>query len=77
MPEMDGLQTYQALKAIRDDVAIILITGYAVDDRMESVVAEGCRYLRKPFTRFQLAKTIASIMPSSETAAVDTENHPN
>jgi PAS domain S-box-containing protein len=65
MPDMDGLQTYRALKKINNDIAVILSTGYTLDERAEKVLADGCQYLRKPYTRNQLANSIASVMSAS------------
>jgi PAS domain S-box-containing protein len=64
MPEMGGLETYDALCSIDGDISAILSTGYTLDDRAEKVLANGCQYLRKPYTRNQLANTIASVMGS-------------
>jgi CheY-like chemotaxis protein len=62
MPEMDGLKTYYALKAANKDVNVIISTGYTLDDRAEKALADGCQYLRKPYTRNELAAAITTII---------------
>ncbi len=50
MPGMDGLDTLRALKTICPDTCIVIITGYAEDERLTAALREGAiTCLKKPF----------------------------
>ena len=51
MPDMDGEQTLQALRALRPDVRVVVMTGYAEEDAAQ-------RFSQHPFTVF-VAKPFA------------------
>ncbi|KPN90642.1 hybrid sensor histidine kinase/response regulator [Pseudomonas nunensis] len=59
MPQMNGAQLAQAIRAQKPDLPIILATGYA--DRLEGFVTELPR-LSKPFTQLHLVEIIAQAM---------------
>jgi two-component system response regulator HydG len=49
MPRMDGLTAYREIKAIRPQVAVILMTAYAVEEQVQEALREGIREIvRKP-----------------------------
>lgn len=62
MPGMDGLATLRALRAIDPDVRVLLTTGFDVDERVEGLLAQGCRgVLAKPYSRDTLADALAAV----------------
>jgi two-component system cell cycle sensor histidine kinase/response regulator CckA len=63
MPEMDGEQTLQKLRAMRPDLRVVLMTGYAEDDvqrRFEPEQLAG--FLAKPFAKRELGEVIERAM---------------
>ena len=51
MPGMDGLDTMRALKQILPEITIVIITGYADNERIEQALREGAiTCLKKPFS---------------------------
>ena len=62
MPGMDGPTTLRALRAIDPDVRVLLTTGFDVDERVEGLLAQGCRgVLAKPYARDTLADALAAV----------------
>ncbi len=60
MPGMDGLDTLRALKKIQPDVCVIIITGYAEDERLSAALKEGAiTCLKKPFHIEEIKNIIA------------------
>ena len=73
MPKMGGLQLLEELKAINPQVRAIISTGFALDKRITEVIADGCYpCLKKPYTRDELAGTIAQVInhPSESVARI-------
>ena len=63
MPGMDGPATLHALRAIDPDVRVLVTTGFDVDERVEALLAQGCRgVLAKPYARDTLADTLATVL---------------
>lgn len=65
MPKMDGLDTVKAIKKNHPGVPIVLMTGYAVEDRVEKALqlkATAC--LRKPFDIEDLTTVISAALPA-------------
>jgi PAS domain S-box-containing protein len=63
MPKMNGLQLFGVLQAINPEIRTIITTGYALDSRIsEIIVRNSHQYLKKPYTRDQLANAIANLM---------------
>lgn len=55
MPEMDGLEVTKAVKHLRPDVDVIVITGYAsIDTAVETMKFGAMDYVQKPFTEDEL-----------------------
>jgi len=66
MPKMTGLELAAQLKAIRDDIPIILCSGYNESVTEETLKAVGIReYLTKPVVRSELAKSIRNALSRS------------
>lgn len=65
MPDMDGLDTVIAIKKNHPGIPIILMTGYAVEDRVQTALqlkATAC--LKKPFDIEELAAVIQTALPA-------------
>jgi glycine cleavage system H lipoate-binding protein len=55
MPEMDGVEVTKAIKHIRPDIDVIIITGYAtVETAVECMKYGAMDYVQKPFTEDEL-----------------------
>jgi CheY-like chemotaxis protein len=55
MPEMDGVEVTKAVKHIRPDIDVIIITGYAaVETAVETMKHGAMDYVQKPFTEDEL-----------------------
>lgn len=55
MPEMDGLEVTKAVKHLRPDIDVIVITGYAsLETAIETMKFGAMDYVQKPFTEDEL-----------------------
>jgi len=55
MPEMDGVEVTKAVKHLRPDIDVIVITGYAsIETAVETVKFGAMDYVEKPFTEDEL-----------------------
>jgi len=55
MPEMDGIEVTKAVKHLRPDIDVIIITGYAsVESAVETMKYGAMDYIQKPFTEDEL-----------------------
>ncbi len=55
MPEMDGLEVTKAVKHLRPDIDVIVITGYAsIETAVETMKFGAMDYVQKPFTEDEL-----------------------
>jgi len=48
MPEMNGAEVYRALRT-RSNVHVLIATGYAVEEELQGLVANGARVIEKPY----------------------------
>jgi DNA-binding NtrC family response regulator len=48
MPEMNGLETFRAMKRLSPDTAVVMMTGHKVDHLVQEAVNEGSMVLQKP-----------------------------
>lgn len=56
MPTMDGLDVVKAVKHLRPDVDVVVITGYGtIETAVETLQQGACEYVQKPFTAEELA----------------------
>ena len=63
MPEMDGYAAFNAIATIDPDVRVIIASGCGLEERAEKILALGPhRYLKKPFTRDEMASAIAAVL---------------
>lgn len=55
MPEMDGVEVTKAVKHIRPDIDVVVITGYAsIETAVETMKFGAMDYVQKPFTEDEL-----------------------
>jgi PAS domain S-box-containing protein len=63
MPGMGGKDTFCQLKVIDPEVAVLLSSGYSLDQNTAKVLALGCKgFIQKPFTVEELSIKIRSIL---------------
>lgn len=63
MPRMDGLDVLHAAKTLRRDLPVVLITGYALEQRSEAALEHAAAFLRKPFYISELLSVLKVNMP--------------
>jgi CheY-like chemotaxis protein len=74
MPEMSGIETQEALRAINPRVKVILTSGYSGSGEIRRALGSGAAYfLGKPCTVETLSQTLKKIRLDNETAAEDAE----
>lgn len=72
MPEMDGLELFKAIKRIRPDILVIIITAYATVENAVEAMKEGVYdYLTKPLKMEELKLTVKKAL---ETKMLRDEN---
>jgi len=65
MPKMDGLDVVVAVKKNHPGIPIVLMTGYAVEDRVEKALSlKAAICLKKPFALEDLTAAIHTNLPS-------------
>jgi len=68
MPGLDGAKLVQSLEATAPGCPILLITGFSGQDISSAFSGRSKhRLLRKPFTRYDLLRTLQSLIASSRT----------
>ena len=59
MPEMDGVEVTKAVKHLRPDIDVIVITGYAtIETAVETMKFGALDYVQKPFTEDELIEFV-------------------
>ncbi|MFW6303762.1 MAG: response regulator, partial [Candidatus Sumerlaeota bacterium] len=75
MPGMSGRETYDALRDLRPDVPILLISGYSENDaRDEFAGCDICGFLQKPFTSEFFMARISQLLGSISHGENDDKN---
>lgn len=70
MPYMNGVEVLRALKELRPSIAVVMMTGYAVEQLLNEAISAGAKgYLRKPFTIEELMNSINGVLTSSQATA--------
>jgi CheY-like chemotaxis protein len=65
MPGMDGVAVFQELRNLREDVPVLLMSGYNQQDAVSRFAGKGpAGFLQKPFTLDQLVEKLRSILPA-------------
>ncbi len=63
MPEMNGHQTFLAMKKINPNIKAVLATGYSLNSEVQAVLDDGVLdFLQKPFEPSQLQNMIVKVM---------------
>ncbi|HAM35187.1 MAG TPA: two-component system response regulator [Elusimicrobia bacterium] len=63
MPKMDGLDFVVALQRMHPEIPVVLMTGYAVEDRVQEALAIKAKTcLRKPFQIAELEAAVGAIL---------------
>jgi len=63
MPGMHGADVARAARALRPDLPIVFVTGYAESQQLENAAGPDAAVLRKPFTVADLAAAVESTLP--------------
>jgi CheY-like chemotaxis protein len=72
MPGLGGYDCFQAFKAIRADVQVLVISGYAMNAEVKRVLASGpAGYLPKPLDIHQLALALQKVVPPKAAGSPD------
>ena len=70
MPDMDGKKTYEKLKAMNDNVKVLLASGYSMTSQVAEILDRGFNgFIQKPFNMIRLSNKIREILAR---AAVNT-----
>ena len=65
MPDMNGKDTYDALKKINPEVKVLLVSGYSLNKQIEELMDLGCNgFIQKPFDILQLSQKIREVLMS-------------
>jgi CheY-like chemotaxis protein/glycine cleavage system H lipoate-binding protein len=63
MPEMDGVEVTKAVRHLRPDIDVIVITGYAsIETAVETVRFGAMDYVQKPFTEDELLEFVKTAL---------------
>jgi ActR/RegA family two-component response regulator len=63
MPDLDGVEVVKAVKHLRPDVDVVVITGYGTIETAVATLRYGaCEYIQKPFTADELAGFINRLL---------------
>ena len=62
MPEMDGVETFRAMKKANPKVHVVMMTGFAVEDKIKAAMQNGAiDYLYKPFDIVEIMTVIGKV----------------
>jgi len=63
MPEMNGLETFMALKKMNPDIKVLLSTGYSIDAKAQEMLKQGCKgYILKPYSVIDFSHKLREII---------------
>jgi CheY-like chemotaxis protein len=63
MPEMNGKDTYDALKKINPAVKVLLVSGYSQNKQIDELMDQGCHgFIQKPFDIVQLSQKLREVL---------------
>jgi CheY-like chemotaxis protein len=63
MPEMNGKDTYDALKKINPAVKVLLVSGYSQNKQIDELMDQGCNgFIQKPFDIVQLSQKLREVL---------------
>lgn len=62
MPGLDGVETLQEIRALRPDLPVVMMTGYAVEGKIKEAMAAGAfDYMFKPFDIAEIVTHIQKV----------------
>jgi CheY-like chemotaxis protein len=62
MPDMNGRDVYAALRSIRHDIKVLLVSGFSMDSDTQMAIRAGADgFLQKPYNMNELKRAINSI----------------
>jgi CheY-like chemotaxis protein len=77
MPDMDGVEVVKAVKHLRPDVDVVVITGYgSIDTAVQTLQHGACEYVQKPFTADELGEFAKKLLIKRE-ARLQASRQPN
>jgi len=63
MPEMNGATTFYKLREIRDDIKVIIISGFNKESRVKQLIDDGASdFIQKPFKAGELSRAINDVL---------------
>ena len=63
MPIMDGSEVYNELRKLNSGVSVVLSSGFAEQDRLREMLAQGLRgFIPKPYTQQKLLQQVRSTL---------------
>jgi DNA-binding NtrC family response regulator len=63
MPGMGGMETFEAMKAINNEVKVIFSSGYSVDHIAREIMDRGCRaFIQKPFNIETISRKVREVL---------------
>ena len=66
MPDMNGSEIFDQLKALDPDVTVLLSTGYSISGQAAEIMDRGCRgFIQKPFTISSLSQKLRQVLDNT------------
>ena len=63
MPDMDGVEVVKAVKHLRPDVDVVVVTGYgSIETAVQTLQHGACEYVQKPFTADELGEFAKNLL---------------
>ncbi len=63
MPEMNGLETFLALKKFNPNIKVLLSTGYSIDEKAQEMLRQGCKgYILKPYSVIDFSHKLREVL---------------
>ena len=63
MPDQDGRETFERLRALHPQVCVILASGYSANGIVGDIMSRGCKaFIQKPFDIQKLSLTVRSVL---------------
>ncbi len=76
MPGMSGVEVVKAVKHLRPDIDVVVITGYAsIDTAVETLQHGACEYVQKPFSADELSEFARKLLIKRE-ARLESQRQP-
>ncbi len=76
MPDMDGVEVVKAVKHLRPDVDVVVITGYgSIETAVQTLQHGACEYVQKPFTADELSEFTRKLLIKRE-ARLEAQRQP-